>query len=270
MLPSDRIQSVQSFREDVAPSRALVVIPTYNERDNMAPLFEAIAAVQPAFDVLIVDDGSPDGTGDIVASLAATFPRRLFLMRRAGKSGLGTAYTDGFFWALAHTDYDVFVEMDADFSHEPTAVPALVERALATGVCVGSRYVPGGSIPDWTFSRRALSRFANIYAGIVLRFFSPRYRVHDSTAGFVAWRRDVLTRLLSHDIPGEGYGAQVSLKYIAHQMGFSPAEYPIVFRDRRVGQSKISRNILGEAIVLIWKLGWKFKHVGTSTSSRSS
>lgn len=252
---TDRIHRATILTPERPSGEHIVVIPTYHERENIAPLFEALAANAAAPDILIVDDGSIDGTADAVRAAAATYPARVSLLERTGKYGLGTAYCDGFRWALANVpSAQTIVQMDADLSHDPADVPALVTAACNTGACIGSRYVPGGSMPDWKASRRWLSKSANTYAATILRFREGDYQVKDSTAGFVAWRRDVLEQLMQHDVPGEGYGFQISMKWLAHNAGVALREHPITFRDRRVGQSKLSKRIVVEGLQIPWRL----------------
>ncbi len=231
---------------------ALVVIPTYNERDHVAPLLSALAA--GGADVLFVDDGSPDGTADAIRQEAMRAPMRVWLMRRAGKLGLGTAYVDAFSRMLDEADYRVLLEMDADFSHDPERVPALIAAAERSGLAIGSRYVPGGATPDWPWKRRWLSRSANLYARAILGLRFPAFRVSDATAGFVAWRQDALRALLKRRPTSNGYAFQIETKWCAVLDGYRPEELPIVFRDRRIGASKISRAIMREALLLPWKL----------------
>ena len=247
-----RVLSVEMLNDRPA-RKAVAVIPTYNEHENIQELLEAIG--RTGTDILFVDDASPDGTGDVIASLAKQATVRVGLMRRSGKLGLGTAYVDAFDWLLAHAPgYKVLLEMDADFSHEPAKLPELIRGAERAGLAVGSRYVPGGDCPDWPLNRRWLSYFANVYARTVLGLRFSNFCVHDATAGFVAWRRDVLENVLARRPVSNGYAFQIETKLFATQAGHAPIEVPIVFRDRRKGRSKISRTIVLEAMVLPWKL----------------
>lgn len=247
-----RVLSIASLN-DCPAGAAVAVIPTYNESDNINELIEAIGRTQT--DIFFVDDASPDGTAERIREAARKATRRVWIMKRAGKLGLGTAYVDAFGWLLENApSYDVLLEMDADFSHEPARVPELVRTSRAVGVSVGSRYVPGGDCPDWPRRRRWLSHYANVYARVVLGLRFPKFTVHDATAGFVAWRRDVLEKVLTRQPESNGYAFQIETKLFAVHDGCTPVEVPIVFRDRRKGKSKISRSIVLEAIVLPWRL----------------
>jgi dolichol-phosphate mannosyltransferase len=231
--------------------RPLVIIPTYNEAENIERIVHRIAESLPEAGVLVVDDGSPDGTGDLVKALAAELPD-VHLMARAGKSGLGSAYRAGFAWGLEH-GYDALVEMDADFSHDPGALPSLV-APLADGwdVSIGSRYVEGGAVPHWARHRHLLSRGGNRYASAVLGI-----KVADSTAGFRAYSAGIMRRLDLNRICAEGYGFQIEMTYRAKQVGASIVEVPITFVDRAAGESKMSSKIVVEALGLVtwWGLG---------------
>lgn len=252
---NERIRCTTCLTPDGSPAGTLVVIPTYNERENIAPLFSALAAVPERPDIAIVDDASTDNTASEVRRLAAAYPGRVHLLERTGKHGLGTAYCDAFRWALEHSPASqIILQMDADLSHDPAAIPALIQGAHAHGAAIGSRYVTGGSMPDWKRGRRWLSRAANRYANTVLRLRAPSYRIEDSTAGFAAWRRDILAQLMQRHVPGQGYGFQVSMKWLAHNAGVTPVEHPITFRDRRVGQSKLSKRIVIEGLSIPWRL----------------
>jgi dolichol-phosphate mannosyltransferase len=233
---------------DPVPARTLVIVPTYNERDLVATVAAEFLAPLPASDLLFVDDNSPDGTGRLIDELRAADPR-VHVLHRAGKLGLGTAYLEGFAWALAR-DYDTVVEMDADFSHHPRYLPELVERARGgVDVVVGSRYVPGGGTINWGVGRQLISRFGGLYARSVLGM-----GVRDMTSGFVCYRRDALERLDLPAVHSNGYSFQIEMKYRAHRAGLRIEEIPIVFEDRRVGQSKMSRAIVAEALGVVWKL----------------
>jgi dolichol-phosphate mannosyltransferase len=225
--------------------RVLVIVPTYNELENIARVVEATAASMPDAEMLVVDDGSPDGTGDRVEELRGQRPN-LHLLRRDGKSGLGSAYRAGFRWGLDR-GYDVMVEMDADLSHDPSALPDLL-APLEEGheVAIGSRYVPGGSIPSWKFHRHLLSRGGNRYASAVLGL-----GVADSTAGFRAYASTLLARIALDQVRAEGYGFQIEMTYEAKRAGASIVEVPIRFVDREVGQSKMSSAIVVEALILV-------------------
>jgi dolichol-phosphate mannosyltransferase len=227
--------------------KALIVIPTYNERDNVREIIRAIRIVVPAASILVVDDNSPDGTGAIADELAATDPR-VAVLHRAGKLGLGTAYVEGFRWGLAR-DFELFVEMDADFSHDPKYLPELLARAADADAVIGSRYTRGGGTENWGFARQIISRGGGFYARTVLGV-----RVRDLTAGFMCWRRAVLEKIDLGGVRSSGYGFQIEMKYRALKLGFRIVEMPIVFVDRRVGQSKMSKKIFVEALGMVWKL----------------
>jgi dolichol-phosphate mannosyltransferase len=227
--------------------KALIVIPTYNERENVEAITSAILKEAPAVELLIVDDNSPDGTGAIADGLAAKEPR-IHVLHRAGKLGLGTAYVEGFRWGLAR-GFDLLVEMDADFSHDPRYVPELLRRADSADVVIGSRYVKGGGTENWGVGRQIISRGGGFYARTVLGV-----KVRDLTAGFICWRRKVLETLDLGAVRSSGYGFQIEMKYRALQAGFRVDEMPIVFVDRRVGQSKMSKKIFLEALGMVWKL----------------
>jgi dolichol-phosphate mannosyltransferase len=230
--------------------RALVIVPTYNEAENVASVVEATFKALPDAGMLIVDDGSPDGTAERVEELQARWPE-LHLLRRSAKSGLGSAYRAGFGWGLERA-YDVMIEMDADLSHDPGALPELLDP-IAAGheVVIGSRYVPGGSIPKWKFHRYLLSRGGNAYASLMLGL-----GVADSTAGFRAYAATVLSRIALDRVRAEGYGFQIEMTYQAKRAGASVVEVPIRFVDREVGESKMSSAIVVEALVLVtwWAL----------------
>jgi dolichol-phosphate mannosyltransferase len=226
---------------------ALIIVPTYNERDNVRAIALAVHEHVPGAHILFVDDGSPDGTGTLLDQMAQAWPW-VHVMHRAGKLGLGTAYLQGFAWGLGR-DYTWLVEMDADFSHDPRYLPGMLARARAQDVVIGSRYTRGGGTAQWGLGRRILSRGGGLYARAVLGL-----PVADLTAGFVCWHRRVLERLALDEIKTSGYGFQIELKYRAHHAGFRLDEMPIVFVDRRVGQSKMSRKIAIEALLLVIRL----------------
>jgi dolichol-phosphate mannosyltransferase len=231
--------------------RPLVVIPTYNESENIERMLHRIHECLPGAGVLVVDDGSPDGTADLVKRVAAELPD-MYLLARAGKSGLGSAYRAGFAWGLER-GYDVCIEIDADFSHDPAALPSLL-APLDEGfdVSIGSRYVEGGSIPNWAWHRHLLSRGGNTYASAVLGL-----GVADSTAGYRAYSARILRRLDLNRIRAEGYGFQIEMTYRARQHGAAITEVPIAFVDREAGDSKMSSFIVVEALALVtwWGLG---------------
>ena len=228
----------------------LIIIPTYNEKENLGPLLEAVYEIRPDIHVLVVDDNSPDGTGQLVAEWVETpqYEGRLFLLRRAGKLGLGTAYIAGFRWALARS-YRRILEMDADFSHNPRYLPELLAAAEEADLVLGSRYVPGGGVKNWGFWRRFLSRGGSLYARVLLGL-----PYQDLTGGFKCFRREVLETLDLGAIRSNGYSFQIELTYRAHCKGFKIKEVPIIFEDREVGKSKMSKHIFLEAVLMVWKL----------------
>ena len=230
--------------------RFLIVLPTYEERDNLPRVVEQIEAVLPALpfagDVLVVDDSSPDGTGDLADELAAVRPW-MHVLHRPRKEGLGRAYVAGFGWALER-DYSHILEMDCDLSHPPAALPALLDASRHADLVLGSRYVAGGGVEGWPASRRAISRGGCLYARTVLGV-----RLHDLTGGFKCFRRWVLESLDLSDVHAGGYAFQIELTYRAMRIGARVIEVPIVFTDRSLGRSKMSRDIVVEAV---WKVPW--------------
>ncbi len=227
---------------------ALVVVPTYNERDNIAGLIRALLKLPVDLGVLVVDDNSPDGTGTVVDEIAAQ-ESRVRAIHRAGKLGLGTAYIAGFKWALANTQARYIFEMDADFSHDPAAIPRFLERIRDADVVIGSRYAEGVTVVNWPLSRLILSVSANIYTRIVTGM-----PLHDATGGFKCFRREVLAALPLDRIRSDGYSFQIEMNFHAWKRGFRIVEMPIVFTDRLVGASKMSRRIIWEAAFMVWKL----------------
>jgi len=227
--------------------RAVICLPTYNERDNLAPMVAAIHAAVPEVDVLVVDDASPDGTGALADGLAARDPR-VKVLHRAGKEGLGKAYLAAFAWVLER-GYDLVLEMDADFSHDPAHLPAILDAARSAHLVLGSRYVPGGGTVNWGLGRRLVSRGGSMYARAVLGV-----RVRDLTGGFKCFRREVLEAIDLPTVECTGYAFQIELTYRALLRGFRVREVPITFRDRRVGQSKMSRGIVLEAMRKVWSM----------------
>lgn len=221
------------------------MLPTYNEAENISEVLHRLRAAAPAVHVLVVDDGSPDGTAGMARDLADEIGH-LDVLERSEKSGLGSAYRTGFRWGLER-GYEAFVEMDADLSHDPAVVPSLL-AAIEAGndLVIGSRYVPGGSIPDWTFLRRAISRGGNLYARIVLGL-----RVQDATAGFRAYSAAALQGIDLDSVRADGYGFQVEMAYRVQTQGGRLTEIPIEFRDRTLGQSKMSSRIVVEALILV-------------------
>ncbi|BDB60859.1 MULTISPECIES: polyprenol monophosphomannose synthase [Rhodococcus] len=235
---------------DSAPSaRTLVIIPTYNERENLGRIITRLHAALPHTHVLVVDDGSPDGTGDLADDLAAD--ERIAVLHRTEKNGLGAAYIAGFRWGLAH-DYTVLVEMDADGSHAPEQLHLLLEKVDAgADLVLGSRYVPGGTVVNWPWHREVLSRGGNIYSRLALGV-----SVQDITGGYRAYRREVLEKLDLDAIASHGYCFQVDLAWRTLQAGFTVAEVPITFTEREIGESKMNGNIVQEALVrvTVWGL----------------
>jgi dolichol-phosphate mannosyltransferase len=231
-----------------AGERALIVVPTYNERDNVEEVVARFLAEVPAANLLFVDDNSPDGTGEVLDGIAAR-DRRVHVLHRPGKLGLGTAYLDGFRWGLAR-GYEFLFEMDADFSHHPKYLPGMLALAAqGADVVVGSRYVAGGGTENWGVGRKIISRGGSLYARTILGV-----KVRDLTAGFICWRRRALEALDLDAVHSNGYSFQIEMKYRALQAGLSIVETPIVFADRRIGQSKMSRAIVVEALLMVWRL----------------
>ena len=225
--------------------RPLIVLPTYNEAENIAEILKRVRAVAPQAGILVVDDSSPDGTADIAWAMAAEVGG-LDLLSRPGKSGLGSAYRDGFKWGRQR-GFDVLMEMDSDFSHDPADIPRLL-KGIDDGadLVIGSRYVPGGEIPHWPWHRRALSKYANRYSGAMLRL-----GVRDLTAGYRAYRGEMIDRIDLDAVRAEGYGFQVEMTYFAAEAGGRIVEVPIKFVDRVRGTSKMSMNIVVEAMALV-------------------
>lgn len=223
--------------------RKLVIIPTYNEIENISKITRAVFGIEGQYDILVIDDGSPDGTGEEVKKLQTQYPQRLHLIERSGKLGLGTAYVTGFKWALEN-GYDYIFEMDADFSHNPQDLPRLLKPVQegSADMSVGSRYCDGINVVNWPFSRILISYCASIYVSTVLGF-----KIFDSTAGFVCYSRKVLETIDLDAVKMKGYGFQIELKYTAKKLGFRIAEVPVVFVNRKEGTSKMSGSIFGEA-----------------------
>jgi len=227
---------------------ALIVIPTYNERENIEPLVRSILALPLDLHVLVVDDNSPDGTGRVVEEWTRTEPR-VHVLHRPGKLGLGGAYIKGFLWALAETDARYIFEMDADFSHDPAAIPRFFEQIRNADLVIGSRYATGVTVINWPLSRLILSISANSYTRIVTGM-----PLHDATGGFKCFRREVLAALPLERIKSDGYSFQIEMNFHVWKRRFRIVEMPIVFSDRLVGQSKMSRRIIWEAAFMVWKL----------------
>ena len=234
-------------------SDSLVIIPTYNEKENIKAIIEAVLAVgEHQFDVLIVDDNSPDGTAAIVESLIVEHPERINILKRAGKLGLGTAYIAGFKWALDH-GYEYIIEMDADFSHPVDKLTEL-QATCATGgadVAVGSRYISGVNVVNWPMGRMLMSYYASAYVRLITGM-----EVRDATAGYVCYRREVLQAINLDAIEFKGYAFQIEMKFTAHRMGFIIKEVPIVFINRVLGTSKMNSSIFFEALWGVIKLRW--------------
>lgn len=234
----------------IGNDRAIVIVPTYNERENIARLIRAVLAQDPGLEILVVDDGSPDGTAAIVEEIIATNPR-VHLHQRPRKMGLGTAYIAGFRWALER-DYQYVFEMDADFSHDPGHLPNFLEAAKDADLVLGSRYRDGKvTIINWPITRLLLSYFANVYARFVTGL-----QVWDGTGGFKCFRRQVLEAIDLSKVVSNGYAFQIEMTFRAWKQGFRIVEIPIVFVDRTEGQSKMSRAIVREAVWMVWRLRW--------------
>lgn len=235
--------------------RKVVIIPTYNEKENIEAIVRKVFSLDGEFNVLIIDDGSPDGTAGIVKNLQTEFADKLFLIERSGKLGLGTAYLTGFKWALEN-GYDYIFEMDADFSHNPEDLPRLYEAcAKCGGVAIGSRYCDGISVVNWPIGRILMSYFASIYVKTVLGM-----KIHDCTAGFKCYSRKALETINLDDVRMKGYGFQIEMKYTAWKLGFTLSEVPIIFVNRKLGTSKMSGGIFGEAFWGVIKLKFRKFH----------
>lgn len=231
--------------------RRLVIIPTYNERENIVRMIDKVMSLQPSFDMLVVDDGSPDGTAQFVREAQTTYADRLHLIERSGKLGLGTAYIAGFRYAIAE-GYDRIFEMDCDFSHNPDDLAALDTLLDSKDVAIGSRYSRGVNVVNWPMGRLLMSYFASKYVRFVTRM-----PVCDATAGFVGYRREVLAAIDLDAVKMNGYGFQIELKYTAWKLGFRIAEHSIIFIDREAGTSKMSSGIFGEAFFGVLRLPWR-------------
>ena len=233
-------------------SKQVVIIPTYNEIENIEKMIRTVFALPEVFEVLIVDDGSPDGTANKVKELQQEYSNKLHLEERKGKLGLGTAYIHGFKWALAR-NYDFIFEMDCDFSHNPTDLIRLLDACKnGADLAIGSRYVKGGNIKNWSKDRIVLSYGASLYVRLIT--WLP---VKDPTAGFICYRREVLSSIDLDKIKFKGYTFQIEMKYYAWSMGFELAEVPITFVDREKGNSKMNTNIVSEAIIGVLKMRWR-------------
>ena len=232
------------------PSDSFVIIPTYNERENIENIIRAVFGLDKVFHILIIEDGSPDGTAAIVKKLQEEYPDRLFMVERKGKLGLGTAYIAGFKWALAH-NYQYIFEMDADFSHNPQDLPRLYKACAEDGsdVAIGSRYVSGVNVVNWPMGRVLMSYFASKY----VRFITG-IPIHDTTAGFKCYRRRVLETIDLDNIQFKGYAFQIGMKFTAYKCGFKITEVPVIFINRELGTSKMNGSIFGEAVFGVIKL----------------
>ena len=237
---------------------SIVIIPTYNEKENIENIIRAVFGKGEQFNILVIDDGSPDGTAAIVKGLQAEFPDRLHIIERKGKLGLGTAYIAGFKWAIEQK-YDYIFEMDADFSHNPDDLPRLYEACTTEGydVAIGSRYVSGVNVVNWPMGRVLMSYFASIYVRIITGL-----KIHDTTAGFVCYRREVLETIPLDKIRFKGYAFQIEMKFTAYKCGFRIKEVPVIFINRKLGTSKMSGGIFSEAVFGVIRLktdSW-FRH----------
>ncbi len=232
-------------------SDSIVIIPTYNEKENIEKIIRVVLGLEKEFHVLIIDDGSPDGTATIVKGLQDEFPERLFLIEREGKQGLGTAYICGFKWAIEHS-YEFIFEMDADFSHNPNDLPRLYAACQeGADVAVGSRYCNGVNVVNWPLGRVLMSYYASVY----VRFVTGM-NIHDATAGFKCYRRKVLESIDLDHIHFKGYAFQIEMKFTAYKKGFKIVEVPIIFINRVLGTSKMNSSIFGEALFGVLKLRW--------------
>ena len=231
-------------------SDSIVIIPTYNERENIENIIRAVFALEKVFHILIIEDGSPDGTANIVKILQQEFPERLFMIERKGKLGLGTAYIAGFKWSLEH-NYEYIFEMDADFSHNPADLPRLYKACAEEGadVSIGSRYVSGVNVVSWPMGRVLMSYFASKYVRLITGL-----PIHDTTAGFKCYRREVLQTIDLDGIRFKGYAFQIEMKFTAYKCGFKIVEVPVIFINRELGTSKMNSSIFGEAVFGVIKL----------------
>ncbi|MBN1199841.1 MAG: polyprenol monophosphomannose synthase [Bacteroidales bacterium] len=234
-------------------SDSLVIIPTYNEKENIEAIIRKVFSLEKEFNILIIEDNSPDGTAGIVRKLMAGFPGRLFIEERKGKLGLGTAYIHGFRWALKH-GYEFIFEMDADFSHNPEDLLRLYDTAKNHGgdLVIGSRYITGVNVVNWPIGRVLMSYYASSYVRLITRM-----KVRDTTAGFKCYKREVLEAIDLDKIRFMGYAFQIEMKFIAWKLGFNIIEVPIIFTDRTLGTSKMSKGIFKEAILGVIKLRYR-------------
>ena len=243
---------------------SIVIIPTYNERENIENIIRAVFGLEHGFHILVVEDGSPDGTANIVRELQKEFPERLHMIERSGKLGLGTAYIAGFKWALER-EYEYIFEMDADFSHNPNDLPRLYAACHDEGndVSIGSRYVSGVNVVNWPMGRVLMSYFASKYVRLITGL-----PIHDTTAGFVCYRRRVLQTLDLDSIRFKGYAFQIEMKFTAYKYGFRIKEVPVIFINRELGTSKMNSSIFGEAMFGVIRLKWEslFKKYENTTT----
>lgn len=232
--------------------KKIVIIPTYNEKENIDNIIRKVFSLEGGYDILVIDDGSPDGTAVIVKRLQKEFPERLFLIERSGKQGLGTAYITGFKWSLEH-GYDYTFEMDADFSHSPDDLPRLYQACKdGADLAIGSRYCDGISVINWPIGRIIMSYYASVYVRTVLGM-----KVFDCTAGFKCYSNRVLKTIDLDAIEMKGYGFQIEMKYTTYKLGFKITEVPIIFVNRKAGTSKMSGGIFGEAFWGVLKLRFR-------------
>lgn len=240
-------------------SDSIVIIPTYNEKENIENIIRAVFGLEKVFHILVIEDNSPDGTADIVRRMQKEFPERLFMIERKGKLGLGTAYIAGFRWAI-EKKYDYIFEMDADFSHNPDDLPRLYAACHDEGadLSIGSRYVSGVNVVNWPMGRVLMSYFASKYVRII-----TGVKIHDTTAGFVCYRRSVLETIELDKVRFKGYAFQIEMKYTAYKCGFKITEVPVIFVNRELGTSKMNSSIFGEAVFGVIRLrldGWFKKY----------
>ena len=240
-------------------SDSIVIIPTYNEKENIENIIRAVFGLQKVFHILVVEDNSPDGTADIVRRMQKEFPERLFMIERKGKLGLGTAYIAGFRWAI-EKKYDYIFEMDTDFSHNPDDLPRLYAAChdQVADLSIGSRYVSGVNVVNWPMGRVLMSYFASKYVRII-----TGVKIHDTTAGFVCYRRSVLETIELDKVRFKGYAFQIEMKYTAYKCGFKITEVPVIFVNRELGTSKMNSSIFGEAVFGVIRLrldGWFKKY----------
>ncbi|MBN2189755.1 MAG: polyprenol monophosphomannose synthase [Candidatus Aureabacteria bacterium] len=234
-------------------NKCLIIIPTYNESKNIVRLCEKIMSMEKGFDILVVDDNSPDGTGELAEKMSSIHPE-IHVISRPAKMGIGSAYIEGFKWGLGK-EYELFFEMDADFSHNPEDLIRMAETVKDCDLCVGSRYIEGGGVINWPLWRMLLSKFAARYYTSII----TRMPMNDATSGFKCFRRTVLENLALDEIHSEGYSFQIEMHYRVWKKGFRIKEIPIIFTDRQHGLSKMSKKIIFEAIIIVWKIKFTVK-----------